>query len=64
MAGCITGLLLRDAESFEGLPDPRMIIDGEDKFTLQSLKDTIYPVRNNAPLLCSGVGFYNNSGGV
>ena len=24
----------------------------------------IYPVRNNAPLLCSGVGFYNNSGGV
>jgi hypothetical protein len=24
----------------------------------------IYPVRNNAPLLCSGVRFYNNSGGV
>jgi len=24
----------------------------------------VYPVRNNAPLLCSGVRFYNNSGGV
>jgi predicted nucleic acid-binding protein len=24
----------------------------------------IYPVRNNAPLLCSGVRFCNNSGGV
>jgi hypothetical protein len=24
----------------------------------------IYPVRNNVPLLCSGVRFYNNSGGV
>jgi hypothetical protein len=24
----------------------------------------VYPVRNNAPLLCSGVGFYNNSSGV
>ncbi len=64
VAGCITGLLLRDAEFFKGLPDPWMIIDAEDKFPFQSLKDTIYPVRNNAPLLCSGVGFYNNSGGV
>jgi hypothetical protein len=23
-----------------------------------------YPVRNNGPLLCSGVWFYNSSGGV
>jgi hypothetical protein len=50
VAGCITGLLLRDAESFKGLPDPWMIVDGEDKFAFQSLKDIIYPVRNNAPL--------------
>ena len=42
VAGCITGLLLRDAESFKGLPGPWMIIDRENKFTLQSLKDTIY----------------------
>jgi len=34
VAGCITGLLLRDAEFFKGLPDPWMIVDGEDKFTL------------------------------
>jgi hypothetical protein len=27
VAGCITGLLLRDAESFKGLPDLRMIVD-------------------------------------
>ena len=39
VAGCITGLFLRDAESFEGLPDPRMIVDGEDKFAFQTLKN-------------------------
>jgi len=26
-------------------------------------KTNLYPVRNNAPLLCSGVRCYNNSGG-
>jgi hypothetical protein len=36
VAGCIAGLLLRDAESFKGLPDLRMIINREDKFTLQT----------------------------
>jgi hypothetical protein len=50
VAGCIMGLLFRDAESFKGLPDPWMIIDRENESTFQSLKDTIYPVRNNAPL--------------
>jgi hypothetical protein len=39
VAGCITGLLLRDAESFEDLPDLRMIVDGEDKFAFQTLKN-------------------------
>jgi hypothetical protein len=27
-------------------------------------ESALYPVRNNAPLLCSGVRFYDNSGGV
>ena len=39
VAGCITGLLLRDAESFKGLPDSRMIIDREDKFAFQTPKN-------------------------
>jgi len=39
VAGPIAGLLLRDAESFKGLPDLRMIVDGEDKFAFQTLKN-------------------------
>jgi hypothetical protein len=39
VAGRIPGLLLPDAESFEGLPDLWMMIDREDKFTLQTLKN-------------------------
>ena len=39
VAGCITGLLLRDAESFKGLPDPWMIIDRKNKFPLHVLRD-------------------------
>jgi len=35
VAGCAAGLLLRDTESFKGLPDLRAIVDREDKFTLQ-----------------------------
>ncbi len=31
VAGCITDLLLRDAESFKGPPDPWMIIDRKSK---------------------------------
>ena len=42
VADRIAGLLLRDAESFKGLPDPGMIIDRKNKFPFQSLKDTIY----------------------
>ncbi len=42
VAGCITGFLLRDAESFKGFQDLRMIIDRENEFPFQSLKDTIY----------------------
>ena len=30
----------------------------------RAIWNDIYPVRNNASLLCSGVRFYNNSGGV
>jgi hypothetical protein len=37
VAGCITGLLLRDAESFKGLPDPWMIIDRKNKFELEKM---------------------------
>jgi hypothetical protein len=40
VARCITGLLLRDAESFKGLPNPGMIIDRKDKFTLQTPEDS------------------------
>jgi len=29
-----------------------------------NLHSTVYPVRNNAALLCNGVRFLNNSGGV
>ena len=36
VASRIPGLLLRDAESFKGLPDLRMIVDGEDKFAFQT----------------------------
>ena len=39
VAGCITGLLLRDAESFKGLPDLRMIIDRENKLPFQVFQD-------------------------
>ena len=39
VAGRIAGLLLRDAESFKGLPDLRVIVDGEDKFAFQTLKN-------------------------
>ena len=39
VTGRIAGLLLRDAESFESLPDPRMIADGGDKFVFQTLKN-------------------------
>jgi len=39
VAGCITGLLLRDAESSKGLPDPWMIIDRRNKFPFHVLKD-------------------------
>jgi hypothetical protein len=35
VAGCITGLLLRDAESLKGLPDLRAIIDRKDKLPPQ-----------------------------
>ena len=31
--------------------------------TERTIEEDIYPVRNNASLLCSGVRFYNNSGG-
>ena len=31
VAGCITGLLLRDSEFFKGLPDLRMIIDRKNE---------------------------------
>jgi hypothetical protein len=39
VAGRIAGLLLRDAESFKGLPDLRVIIDGEDKCAFQTLRN-------------------------
>ena len=37
VASCITCLLLRDAESFKGLPDLRMIIDRENEFELDKM---------------------------
>jgi hypothetical protein len=37
VAGCVTGLLLRDPESFKGLPDPWMIIDRENEFELDKM---------------------------
>ena len=39
VAGRIAGLLLRDPESFKGLPDLRMIVDEEDKFAFQILEN-------------------------
>jgi hypothetical protein len=47
VAGCITGLLLRDAESFNGLPDPWMIIDRKNEFPFQSLKDQSCPKQDS-----------------
>jgi hypothetical protein len=38
MAGRIAGLLFRDTESFKGLPDSGMIVDGEDKFAFKPLR--------------------------
>jgi len=37
VAGCISGLLLEDAESFKGLPDPWMIMDRKNKFELDKM---------------------------
>ena len=39
VAGRIMGLLLRDGESFKGLPGPWMIIDRKNEFHLHVLKD-------------------------
>jgi len=39
VAGYITGLLLRDGESFKGPPNPWMIIDRKNKFPLHVLRD-------------------------
>ena len=37
VAGRIAGLLLRDVESFKGLPDLRVIIDRENEFELDKM---------------------------